>query len=263
MPRNLSDIYSIPPGTEGFPDTTIESNKYNAFIHDVENDLNTPRPIVAGGTGKNSANAALLALGGEKSSQVVTNYDSQALLPGSFYSAIGATGAPVTGHAFVGIVLSSDPPTTPPINQNVVMYARDQTDTTVVPARVYIRQKKAGVWGPWAIDGTGVAGIDPPVLPSDNMLWFDSETGQLYVYYNDGNSSQWVIASPTPDPAQFLLKAGDQMEGILTLYSSPLSDLDAANKKYVDNAVAAATAVMREEMIRAVNDLRLSLTQEK
>ena len=45
MPRNGSDLYYIPPGTEGFPDTTIESEKYNNYIHDVETDLNTPRPI--------------------------------------------------------------------------------------------------------------------------------------------------------------------------------------------------------------------------
>lgn len=244
MPRNLSDIYSIPPGTEGLPDTTIESEKYNNFIHDVEADLNAPRPIVAGGTGANNANAALFKLGGEKSSQVVTNYDTQVYAPGSFYSAIGATNAPVAGHAFVGIVLSSDPPAAPPANQNVVIYARDQTDTTVVPARVYVRQKKAGVWGPWSIDGTGVSSATPPVAPSDNMLWWNSTDGQLYVYYNDGTSSQWVIASPVPDPAQFLLKKGDVMEGPLLLAGPPVTDFHAANKKYVDDAIAAAIAAL-------------------
>ena len=33
---------------------------------------------------------------------------------------------------------------------------------------------------------------DPPTSPNDNTLWLDSETGILYVYYNDGNSSQWI-----------------------------------------------------------------------
>jgi hypothetical protein len=34
----------------------------------------------------------------------------------------------------------------------------------------------------------------PPVNPQIGQLWFDSVGGQLYVYYDDGNTSQWVIA---------------------------------------------------------------------
>ena len=33
-----------------------------------------------------------------------------------------------------------------------------------------------------------------PASPSVGQLWWDSVGGQLYVWYNDGNSSQWVIA---------------------------------------------------------------------
>ena len=34
----------------------------------------------------------------------------------------------------------------------------------------------------------------------DNTLWWETDTGQLYIYYNDGTSKQWVIACPQPDP---------------------------------------------------------------
>ena len=34
----------------------------------------------------------------------------------------------------------------------------------------------------------------PPVGPQIGALWWDSVGGQLYTFYNDGNSSQWVIA---------------------------------------------------------------------
>ncbi len=32
----------------------------------------------------------------------------------------------------------------------------------------------------------------PPPTPNQGELWFDIESGVLYVYYNDGTSSQWV-----------------------------------------------------------------------
>jgi hypothetical protein len=33
-----------------------------------------------------------------------------------------------------------------------------------------------------------------PATPAVGQLWWDSVGGQLYVWYNDGNSSQWVVA---------------------------------------------------------------------
>jgi hypothetical protein len=35
-----------------------------------------------------------------------------------------------------------------------------------------------------------------PVSPSDGDLWYDSVGGRTYVYYDDGDSSQWVDTSP-------------------------------------------------------------------
>jgi microcystin-dependent protein len=35
----------------------------------------------------------------------------------------------------------------------------------------------------------------PPPNPIQGQLWWGSNDGQLYVYYNDGNSSQWVVAN--------------------------------------------------------------------
>jgi len=33
---------------------------------------------------------------------------------------------------------------------------------------------------------------DPPTSPQFGQLWFDTDLGILYVYYNDGTSNQWV-----------------------------------------------------------------------
>jgi hypothetical protein len=41
----------------------------------------------------------------------------------------------------------------------------------------------------------------PPGSPSAGNLWWESDTGNLYIYYNDGTSSQWVLASPTVSAA--------------------------------------------------------------
>ena len=41
-----------------------------------------------------------------------------------------------------------------------------------------------------------------PSSPSAGDLWFDSSKAKMYVYYNDGNSNQWVSVTsglPTPD----------------------------------------------------------------
>ena len=151
MPRDGSGNYSIPPGTEGFPDTTIESAKYNIFIADVETDLNAPRPISSGGTGAANERDAMIALGGEYANQDVTNYDSFPFVSGSFSSAAGATASPVAGHAFTGQAVIHDDPLYATIT------AHDLSDTAV-PGRNYIREKKAGVWSAWKVDGRTIIG---------------------------------------------------------------------------------------------------------
>jgi len=46
----------------------------------------------------------------------------------------------------------------------------------------------------WAISGGAVSvGDAPPTTPQSGTLWFDSAGGQLYVWYVDANSSQWVV----------------------------------------------------------------------
>ena len=48
----------------------------------------------------------------------------------------------------------------------------------------------------WGSVGGGAAISDSgPANPQPGDLWWKSDEGQLYVYYNDGSSSQWVIAN--------------------------------------------------------------------
>lgn len=48
--------------------------------------------------------------------------------------------------------------------------------------------------------GTTYIGDDGPAAPIAGQLWWESDLGQLLIWYDDGNSAQWVSAS-TPGPA--------------------------------------------------------------
>ena len=60
-----------------------------------------------------------------------------------------------------------------------------------------------GPVGPQGVPGVGVSTIyfadSPPAGVPDGTMWWESDTGLLYLKFNDGNSSQWVIAAPQPD----------------------------------------------------------------
>ena len=67
----------------------------------------------------------------------------------------------------------------------------------------FSRTGNAGSGGPAGPPGpAGVAGLDistaAPSSPTVGDLWWDSDDGDLHVYYNDGNSSQWVTVSAGP-----------------------------------------------------------------
>jgi hypothetical protein len=49
-------------------------------------------------------------------------------------------------------------------------------------------------WSDIAFAAATVQVLDtPPAGAADGSLWYDSDTGLLYILYNDGNSKQWVI----------------------------------------------------------------------
>lgn len=56
-----------------------------------------------------------------------------------------------------------------------------------------------GPEGPPGPPGTSSVFIGdvPPDPPADNQLWWSSVSGQLYVWYNDGNTEQWVQVAPS------------------------------------------------------------------
>lgn len=49
----------------------------------------------------------------------------------------------------------------------------------------------------WTIVSGATVSDTAPVSAGNGSFWWDKASGKLYIYYNDGNSSQWVSAMPS------------------------------------------------------------------
>ena len=56
-----------------------------------------------------------------------------------------------------------------------------------------------GTWSTISAGSSVAVSDTAPTSPTANNLWWDSNAGRMYVYYNDGTSYQWVETSPSPD----------------------------------------------------------------
>lgn len=63
MARSGAGVYSLPAGSTITNGDTSDASDLNTPFADLEQDANTPRPVVAGGTGATTASAARTALG--------------------------------------------------------------------------------------------------------------------------------------------------------------------------------------------------------
>ena len=80
-------------------------------------------------------------------------------------------------------------------------------------------------------------GLTPPTSPSNGALWWDDSAGDLYIYYADGDTNQWVQASPS------ILADGAVTEAKLydsAVSTAKLRDLAVTTAKIANNAVTTA-----------------------
>ena len=93
------------------------------------------------------------------------------------------------------------------------------------------------VSGPISISDT------PPSNPQAGDAWFESDTGNLYVYYRDIDSAQWLQVGGSGDLAtlDYLPLSGGALSGNVSFNGFRATDLpaptnaqDAATKAYID-----------------------------
>jgi hypothetical protein len=102
----------------------------------------------------------------------------------------------------------------------------------VGPQGIQGPQGAAGAQGPV---GAGVSTVyysaTAPTGVPDGTMWWDTTAGLLYLRYNDGNSTQWVIACPQPDTSTYLtsvaqaLTAPQQQQVRQNVYAAPFDAL--------------------------------------
>jgi hypothetical protein len=85
-----------------------------------------------------------------------------------------------------------------------------------------------------------VSDVKPSPDPIDSTLWYCTLDGQLYIRYNDGNSTTWVIAAPQPDSSNYVsligasavrydaaqaLTAAQQVQARQNIFAAPMDAL--------------------------------------
>jgi len=112
---------------------------------------------------------------------------------------LNATAVPAGGTQGAGYLLSS-------VANFGVIFGSGAPAASMARGSLYLRSdgppyyNTNGTTG-WAPVGGNVTVSDTaPVAPLDGELWWNSVLGDLYIRYNDGNTTQWVAASPKPNP---------------------------------------------------------------
>ena len=116
----------------------------------------------------------------------------------TYSTSVGAwTAASSGGGGGASVTVSETAPSSPSVGDLWF-------DPSVLKTFVYYNDGSANQWvqsNPTGSGGGGSAGASvtasdtAPSSPSAGDLWYKSDTNALYVYYNDGDSSQWVGVS--------------------------------------------------------------------
>jgi hypothetical protein len=106
-----------------------------------------------------------------------------------------------------------------------------------------------GTYADWMIDVSGIKGADgsgggsgtssvttsdiAPSTPRDGDLWWKTDVGVMFVYYDDGDSQQWVQATPIPQTSTDIVGVSNDQnftevqkaQGRENIYAAPFDAL--------------------------------------
>jgi hypothetical protein len=96
--------------------------------------------------------------------------------------------------------------------------AADNALTTSVNSKIgeapndgqqYVRKNLS--WQPVSVPPGTIVSDTAPANPPDNQMWFESDTGNLYIWYRDADGAQWVMLAPglgytPPDLSGYTIK---------------------------------------------------------
>jgi len=98
-------------------------------------------------------------------------------------------------------------------------------DTVTISNVTYTYNSTSGAWKTTAAGGASGASVTSsdtaPSSPSAGDLWYDTTTLRLYVYYNDGSSSQWVKANPSGSSGALVQETAPSNPGSGNLWFDP------------------------------------------
>jgi hypothetical protein len=139
-----------------------------------------------------------------------------------------------TGSRITEYALSTNPYWVPATTDLPTDYSGDPLAPTV------LYQDGAGQ----AVGGTSVS-VDAtaPSSPSPGNLWLDTNTGILYVYYDDGNSEQWIQpVFPYPDTTNLATTSyvNSAVTGLASTSYVNTAVTGLASTAFVNSAVSAA-----------------------
>lgn len=79
-----------------------------------------------------------------------------------------------------------------------------QMFTPVAGGPSYVFQTPVWRLAPGGVNSGVWVGDAPPSSPSQGTLWWESDSGNTFIYYDDGSSQQWVQFNSAPPPAGFM-----------------------------------------------------------